>query len=228
MSVAADRVNRIKRNPLYDLTDSSKVGLVASTRWKSSVVGDRDVVFIATTDDVDEHDEVVVPTGSVANSYFERVRSVMVDHHHETAYLVGKARMPLGKVRDPATGRQRGWKVTVSMLDNPLGNDLLRVVKEHGLGCSIGFEALNYRPASDDDKSMYGERVNGVIDRWNWIELSLTAMPANASCRSLSGGDAKSLCDLERMCTKGLISPETAYALGMPRETKRRRIILLG
>jgi hypothetical protein len=35
--------------------------------------------------------------------------------------------MPLGKVKDPATGRHKGWKVNVAMLDTPLGNDLLKI-----------------------------------------------------------------------------------------------------
>lgn len=225
MRTGQDRVRLIKSNPLYNLGDDAKVGIVASTGWKSSVVGDREVVFIATTEDVDEHDEVVVASGSQPGSYFERVRSVMVDHEHGTGYMVGKARMPLGKVKDPATGRHRGWKVTVAMLDTPLGNDLLKIAREHGIGCSIGFEALNYRPAEKADKDLYGQKVRGVIDKWSWIELSITAMPANASCRSLEGSTAKSLCDLDRMCVKGLIRPETAYMLGLPKPKKR--IILL-
>jgi len=234
MRTGQDRVKLIKSNPLYNLGDDAKVGIVASTGWKSSVVGDREVVFVATTEDVDEHDEVVVASGSQDNSYFHKVRSVMLDHEHSFGYLVGKARHPK-KQLDHTTGRHKGWVVRVDIVKTPLGDDVLSIAREHGIGCSIGFEALNYRPAEQADKDLYGKKANGIIDKWSWIELSITAMPANASCRSMNDGVhsyqttndgvSKSLCDLDRMCVKGLIRPETAYMLGMPRPKKR--IILL-
>jgi hypothetical protein len=104
MRTAQDRVQLIKSNPLYNLGDDAKVGIVASTGWKSSVVGDREVVFVATTDDVDEHDEVVVASGSQPNSYFERVRSVMVDHEHGTGYMVRQGSYAAGQGEGPGDG----------------------------------------------------------------------------------------------------------------------------
>lgn len=224
MRTAQDRVKLIKSNPLYEFKEDAKIGIIAATSWKSTVTDDRHIKFIATTDDVDEHDEVVVPSGSQPKSYFEKNRSVMLDHQHPTAFLVGKARN-FKKILDPTTGRHRGWVVGVDVVRTQLGEDILNIAKEHGIGCSIGFEALNYRPAEQGDKDLYGAKVQGIIDRWSWIELSVTAMPANASCQSIKDNPGKALCDLDRMCVKGTIRPETAYLLGLPKPKKR--IILL-
>jgi hypothetical protein len=60
------------------------------------------------------------------------------------------------------------------------------------------------------------------VDRWNWIDLSVVPQPANASCQSVSEGETKSMCDIDEMCIKGLIRPETAYMLGLPKTVKIR------
>jgi len=165
---------------------------------------------------------VVLPTGNIKDSYFERNRAVMVDHRHDLTALVGKARVPFGSITDEASGRQRGWKVRVTMVETPLANDILSIAREHGIGCSIGFMALNVRSPTQEEKSLYGSHVASVIDRWNWTELSVTAMPANASCQSVSEGETKSMCDIDEMCSKGLIRLETAHMLGLPKTVKIR------
>ncbi|MCZ7599876.1 MAG: hypothetical protein M5U09_22075 [Gammaproteobacteria bacterium] len=79
-----------------------------------------------------------------------------------------------------------GWRTRVSIRSGPLGDDILSAAREMGIGASIGFEPIDGgRPTPDEERvhGRGGRRVAWVHREWEWMELSLTFMPANVACR---------------------------------------------
>lgn len=194
--------------------------------------GNRDLILYANTDDIDLEDEVVIPDGAAADSYFFRNRKVFLDHSYEYASLVGALRSH-ALIDRPDGGK--AWRVRIHVRTSPLGDDILTAADEVGIGTSIGFRALDFGPPTDDERKRYTKGTrgpHGIVRRWEWLEQSLTAMPCNVACQSLTATaiDATRAAALDRLVTGGLIRRESAYLLGMPdrkpAERKMRRVLL--
>lgn len=212
---------------------SALVG-VAATFAKETTVDEpnRDIIVRATTDDVDMDQEIIVPGGADL-TYWQANRSMFLDHWYDLAHHVGSMRYTSPW---PSAKAQRGWIVrghVVSGLKNPLADDLLTVAREVGIGASIGFEALECSPPTDQDPEQY-RKAASVVRQWRWIELSYTALPCNVACQSMAeAADESRMAELDRLVTKGRIKRASAVSMGMPdRQTiavtmpRRRRLII--
>lgn len=190
----------------------------------------REIVFMANTDHVDESGEIVVPSGAVPDSYFFTVKSVFVDHWYDFDRLIGTARTWAAR---PSAANHKYWEVRVRVhaKNNPLCDDVLTVAREAGIGCSIGFAPLNTRAPKPEDSPAYKAAAT-ITDRWNWIELSVTAMPCNpyAGSMRLTDEDEKRLSAIDTLVTKGRVKRESAAAMGFPDRSKvvGKRIIVIG
>lgn len=189
---------RAKRNKIAEMNEANRC-----------------VRVIATTDDVDLSDEVVLPAGAAPSSYFFTNKSVFLDHHYQTDRMVGKMRAysPL-----MVQGAQRGWMIDIQIISTPLGLDTWTIIREAGIGTSIGFIPTERTDPNDAEKRAY-PGCEKIIRQWNWLEQSLTAFPCNVRCQQqgfTETDDSKGLELLDELVTKGAIRPESAYVMGLP------------
>lgn len=206
-----------------EIGSDAQIGVWASFNKDVSVDtsnGNRDIIVVANTDDIDLENEVVIPSGA-SRDYFEANGKVFVDHDYSFGSAVGAVRKN-GIVAFPSLSEQRGWKVRVGMLSlkgNPVPDDILTVAKEVGIGTSIGFAATDHGPPTDEEAERYmGKKgpPDSVVRKWDWIELSFTAMPCNKACQSQEMiVDDSRAASLEGLVTKGLIQKQSARALGL-------------
>lgn len=218
----------------HSLDDSAAVGVVGVFGKDARVDRDnRDIVVMATTDDMDLEREVVVPEGA-DTGYFFRNRSIFVDHQYTADRMIGKLRSAAPRYKPDGT--QKGWLIRVHVLDlpnNPLPDDILTAA-EHGIGASIGFEAKEYGPPTEQEMARFKSQPRSVIRKWHWLETSLTFMPCNVACQSqVATVDDTRQAVLDELVTKGKIRRESARLLGL-RDTIRtaarvpRTIVLVG
>lgn len=199
----------------HKLADSTPVGVRGSFGHDVKVdteKGNRSITLTANTDDIDNDAEVVMPAGADL-TYFEANKSIFVDHEYTHDKWVGKMRrLAPVKIGD----EHRAWKVVMQARRTPLGDEMLTVAREMGIGCSIGFVPEQYGPPQESDPDRYKSAAS-VVRAWKWLELSLTPLPCNVSCQSdAERVDESKASDLERLVTKGLIRRETAAMFGLP------------
>lgn len=211
------------------LPESSKVGVVGSyCKAAASTVHGRDIVSFVNTMDIDSDDEVVVPAGADW-TYVLSNRQVFVDHQYGTNTAVGHVR---SLVPFPRTGEQHAWEARTGIYDKPgnkIGDDILTMARECGIGASVGFLATDYGPPNAEEVKAFGRRGMGipraVVRKWKALEYSLTAFPCNVSCQgeAVLGSETEKRYNLiDAMVVKGIIRRSTANMLGAPIESKRR------
>lgn len=175
-------------------------------------VGSRVLRVIATTDDIDLDDEVVI-AGGVDARYFSANRAVFIDHATGVRDRVGVARAISPW---PASGKPRGWTVDVAVDRTPLGDEVLAKCRAGGMGVSIGFRCLDRgEPTAEEIRrhAKGGLTPRSIVRSWEWLELSFTPMPCNVACRVVGLGTDQ---PPARQAPKG--SPS-------PRRGKRRLVI---
>lgn len=205
------------RHPGYGWAKGGGVGSIGvnDTRMtKDFSNGNRDIIGIATTDDVDESMEVVLPGGADL-SYINATKMLYADHSYGISQVVGSIRY----LRPSKSGK--GWDFRASLftgMKSPLADDCFTIIEQGGqLGVSIGFEATEWGDPVPAEVKAY-PKAQCVIRKWRWVELSLTAMPCNVSCRAVlapSEGEQKQVSFIEGLVTKGKIRRESAVALGL-------------
>lgn len=223
----------------FDLPASAAVGILAPSikdvRAETDK-GKRDVVFVANTADIDLDDEIVLPEGADL-SHIQKNGQAFADHQYDLASNVGSIR---------STKMEGGrWIQRVFVYDKPghkeLGDDILHVANNGGIGASIGFIADEVREPDDREMDRYkrlGKAVRSIVSSWRWLETSFTAMPCNVSCQSIRSAVIEArIADLDDMVTKGQIRRKSAVLLGLPESPVRtmhpvspptRRIVVVG
>ena len=139
----------------------------------------RELVVVANTARIDEDGEVVVPEGGELG-YFGQNRSVFIDHMYDDANFIGKVQRGYPKLENGL------WVVRFGVRRSPRGDQLLRDAEDFGVSVSIGFDALEAGPPTEDEVKRYGKgrSFRSIVRRWNWAELSVTWMPCNVDARS--------------------------------------------
>ena len=176
MMKAAEFVQRIRRR--HGLAEDQPVGIRGCRKVAEINESNRNVRVIATTDDVDLADEVVLPGGADPASYFYTNKSVFLDHHYRSDWLVGKMRnvSPI-----MAGGVHKGWAIDIQVVSTPFALDVWTIIREVGIGTSIGFIPQDNGDPTPEEKAKYPV-ATGIIRRWYWLEQSLTAFPCNVRC----------------------------------------------
>lgn len=205
------------------LADDAPVGIVSSFGTVEEVTDDRNLVLVATTDDIDLDNEVVVPAGLRGEGYFFRNRKIFVDHRYDLGSAVGKLR---SAVPFPSPKNQRGWRIRVHIAKGPLGDDVLTVAREIGIGASIGFTPIDYGKPTADEVKRYGrdgKTPKSIVRSAEWLETSVTAMPCNVACQGWAAvTDDRKAAELDALVVKGRIARASAVALGLPATPVRK------
>lgn len=170
------------------LPDDTKLGFLSGKAiGVDTNANNRDVIVRATTDDVDLDSEVVLPEG-VDMSYFASNKNVFLDHDTGFHNWVGKVR---SITPYKVGGVVRGWDVRFSLCRTKVGDRILEEFREdpeHG-AVSIGFGVTEAGPPSEDERKAY-PGADTIIRGWRWVELSVTALPANAAARVVDADPA--------------------------------------
>lgn len=140
---------------------------------------DRNVRVTATTSRLDMDSEVIVSSGWVPGSYFVENRAVFFDHLYDDPNFVGQVR------RGYPTRAPDRSEILFRVRRNARGDQLLKDVEDFGVSVSIGLEALDAGPPTDEEIEKYGGGVPFplIVRRWDWLETSVVWNPANASAR---------------------------------------------
>jgi hypothetical protein len=188
--------------------------------------GNSDIIGVATTDDVDEQDEVVLPGGADL-SYIMATKILYADHMYGLGQAIGTIRYI------KALSNARGWQFRAYMfkgLENPLAGDTFKIIQQGGrLGVSIGFDALDWGTPTDEEAKRY-PLAKSIVRKWRWIELSVTAMPCNVNAYAMAATDASTKSyreSIKSFVLGGQIRSESAYALGLP-EYAKGKVMRLG
>ena len=196
-------------------------------------IPNRLIKFVATTEDVD-CDRQVVRAAGARTEYFFKNRRIFVDHEYDIRSHVGtlRAATPWNGTRPTQFGApdHNSWWVKVYILPmtgNPLGDDILTMAANGGVGTSIGYEAVTERKTTAEEKVRYGKggvTPTSILWDWGWVEQTITAMPCNVNAQSIPEIDGAKAGIIEGLLTKGLIKPESAKLVGFPIKPKRRII----
>lgn len=173
--------------------------------------GGYEIEGIATTDDVDCDDEVVMPDGLDWKA-FESYKAVYLDHMYGTRYAAG--------VRRWVKRVGNGWLLRTRLLkeceESP---KLLELAREGALGLSIGFVPNDRGQPTDAERKRY-PRALSVVRSASVFEVSFTSMPCNMRCQTTGVYvDDSKAATLREMVVKGII-PE-AWSL------RKRRLMLV-
>lgn len=215
-------IERIKAH--NHLGDDDVVGVKAGPAVKLTVDEDTRVFeAIANTGCVDLDDEVVVPEGADL-SYFQKNKTIFYNHDYA---------QPIGTMRHTRLinkGGEKVWVVGGAMSRTEFANDVLTMMDEGVIrGTSIGFRAKESRRPTEDETAKYGKH-RSIVPEWDWLELSITGMPCNASAMIQSvtkSASSKTLLDgLDDALRKNKISRKSARLMGLP--DKRRVIVVVG
>ena len=143
------------------------------------VAGERAVTAKISTVAVDRDGDVLIPAGCYTKD-FEKNPVVFLGHDYFT--------LPTGKVA-AIKRTDDSVEAKVIFADRPEGypegkewlpDTLLSLYKQGVMRAfSVGFTAIDARPATDRDAKKFGEGVKRVFSKWNLMELSMVALPAN-------------------------------------------------
>lgn len=223
-------VERIREKNM--LGPDAKIGLAGTFGKNVKVQNDgRTLEVVATTDDIDLDDEVVVP-GGADPEYFARNGKVFVDHQYRVEDVVGTLRSltPFSRI-----GGQSGWKMTTYLIPGlEMSDAVLAIAEAGGIGVSIGFEAIDYGKPTPDEAKNYTRREktpDSIVRKWRWLETSFTPFPCNVACQTVAtamSDEKRSL--LDSLLVKGKISRKAAEAFGLQTKTRitvrRERVIV--
>jgi len=169
---------------------SDKIGLVFANKEVANTTVDevnRHIRCTATSSSVDVTDELVLSSG-VDWSYFEKNNKVLINHDRSIQSTVGKV-VNKKAVTKLVNGKlvNTSWNVLVYIFplkSNSVGEDILLMAKESGIGMSIGFKILEKGPPTRDEINMYnnGKPFKAIIRRCQIIEISFVATPCNIEC----------------------------------------------
>lgn len=145
---------------------------------------------VITTSSVDRDGEVLVPDG-MDSTEFEKTGTVFWNHNYDipVGKLVGKLRR-----HDSFIEADTEFAVRPEGYQGDFFPDFARAMVEQQVvkGVSVGFIAVDRRPANAADITKYGGGCKTVINRWKLLEYSIAPVPCNQDALIVSVG--KGLC----------------------------------
>jgi hypothetical protein len=169
----------------HGLAEDAPVGIFATFDTKAALDtenGNNDVLAIATTDNVDLDDEVVLPSGCDW-SYLNANRKLFVDHQYDISHCVGALR---SMAPYPSKGAMKGWSIRARLYDGmpyPAAEAVQKIIAQDGIGISIGFLALDYGAPTADERIKY-PGASSIVRKSKLLEASFTCLPCNVSCQT--------------------------------------------
>jgi len=143
--------------------------------------GNMDVEGVVTTARVDMDQEIIRPDG-LDWSYFDRRKTVYVDHEYEMESAIGSMRWVKPELLN---GKIIGHRMRMALFTSPNSKAAMLVrdwLKQFGtIGFSIGMAVDETDRPSDEEKAA-NRNVSNAITKARVIEVSATLMPANIDC----------------------------------------------
>ena len=190
------------------LSDDASIAVKASFDAKAEVEtdkGKRDLIIIATTDDIDEEGEVVVQHG-IDRSYMERNRRIFAEHDTSLQSTVGTMRVMYPRPGAIPSEETKRWFMRIYVARTPLGDDVLTLAREVGIGASIGFEVLESGKPTAQELKRYSTATREpevILRKTRLIETSLVAAPCNVNCQVVDVD--KKMAAIDELLTKGYV-----------------------
>lgn len=196
--------------------------------------GDKPIMWInATTKDIDEEGEVIVPGGCDDQSYWFKTGSVFVDHKHDSGSMVGWKRKVIPKME---SGEQYGWAVQIGMMPpgkSPYAEEMVYAAEEGIVYASIEVVGRDMGRTTVDEKKKYRQGLDvplTIVRTWEWVGLTLTFIPMNTACRQIGYAEPfeiddatdKRLGTIDNLICKGKIRKEIADRMGFSVFTQRK------
>lgn len=229
-------LQRIREHNKSVLSDKAEVGVTSCIVKATLNETNRELVGMATTDDLDCDKEIVLPSG-LSFDYLNANKQMFLDHQYDFAHNIGVLRSIAPR---PTLSDVKGFLIRFHVYNKEkYCDDILTVAREAGqIGLSVGFEAqLRSRPSAEEAKqySKNGITPVSIVRKGLVLEVSVCAMPCNVSCQASVSSNAKAIetakANLDALVTKGKIKLESAIALGLVEEkrkaTQKKRIIFL-
>ena len=148
----------------------------------------REFSAIITDDSIDRDKEVLLPSGMNKKDF---VKNGIILFNHDP-------NVPIGTT---LSLRRSGnaWKATGRIAEGvQKAEDVWTLIKQNVLkGVSVGFQILERRAPTQEDKTMFGKTVESVISKWKLLEFSVVSVGCNQNalitgCKDLNI-DAKTI-----------------------------------
>jgi uncharacterized protein len=147
--------------------------------------GSRTFVAKMTSDAIDRDREVLDPNG-MDSTDFEKNPILFYGHDYTSVENVVGLVVALKRETD-ADGRVTGWYAKCQLAERPEDHegpwrpDTVLALMRQGIirGVSVGFDPVQVRNATADDRKRYGASAERVFSRWKLLELSVAPLPAN-------------------------------------------------
>lgn len=221
MNIAFERMKkRLVRRDV--VRPDATLGLISGQLTRDVAADAATLHITAMTDRVALDRLVVVPRGC-DTTYIDANKRVFLDHDTDFYSCVGT-------IRD-RTIADTGITANVGLAKAHEDYDqLVAMIREVGVGTSIGFEVTEMTPPMKGDPPHYFQ-ADGIARQWRWLELSLTMMPcdvfAQAEGQRMAGPVLTR--SLSRMRAAGTLSKRLIQRLSMDEvldAPERRRIVV--
>lgn len=181
---------------------------------------------VATTDDVDSDDEVVVPSG-IDWKILDSFKTLYLEHVMDFGAAVATLRY-VKRFPDKSTN-PRGWVLRARMLpedSEPAVTKLLAMIREGAMGFSIGFLADDRGRLTPEEQKRY-PNAKSIVRKCRVFECSFTTHPCNLSARvnGLYVDDSKAAQVLS-LVRKGVLPAEYGRAY-TPSERAGRKVLFV-
>lgn len=129
------------------------------------------------TQAIDRDNEVLLSRGLRASEF---LKNPVVFWNHNYDVPIGKARKVMGepdRVRAVAQMAERP-----NDHDGEWFPDTVLSLMDQGVirGVSVGFQSIETRRPTAEDKAKFGDNVSTIHSKWNLLEFSVVSIPANA------------------------------------------------
>lgn len=212
----ADTVRR--HNLGLEVKDAGMVGLSVLDMRVVEENGGYEIEGMATTDDVDCDDEVILQDG-LDWSVFNRYKAIYMDHAYGTRNVVASLRR--------VTRRGNGWAMRARLMPVDKFEDAARVLelaKAGALGFSVGVLPMD-RGAPNDMERKRWPKATSIIRKASVFEVSATPMPCNLSCAGVSVVmDGAKAMKLNELVAKGMAWAEP---ISRAYRAKGRAVVIL-
>jgi hypothetical protein len=192
--IRSQMADTVRRHSLgIDTKDAGIVGISFDSMNVVAENGGHEIEGMATTDDVDCDDEVILQDG-LDWSVFNRYKAIYMDHAYGTRNVVGSLRW--------MRRSGNGWKMRARLMNTSLFEDAARVMElaQMGvLGFSVGVIPVDRGSPTDAERKRW-PKATSIIRKASVFEVSATPMPCNLACAGVSvvadGAKAHRLVDL--------------------------------
>jgi len=180
---------------------------------------------IATTNSVDGDNEIMLASGADL-SYIQKNKKLFVDHKYDVDNVAGHIR---AFKQYPSKEDHTGWSIRFKLLNNPIGNTCKAIIEGCGyMGLSVGAKAIDSGPLTSKERDMYDPlgKAKLIHRKWEWVETSLTAVPANVDSQTQKDMSKLFYHNIDDMLSNKSVTKEGLKQIGIEVPIKTKKIFI--